>query len=206
MAASLDGRIGGHSLEGDQERQQIGLSSKEDQEYLREQIELCDAIVVGAGSIRSNGACLSHPGSGGKYPKWYILAQRAIPDAYEFWRQNEIPRVIISKEPIPIPSNAVGSIENLTYGDLHPAEFVYNILEKEGFNIVLLFGGGVINQMFYDKAMVDELRLTLAPVFIGKSQAPYLIAPELRETINLSLLECEAKMDSGFLFLRYSVN
>lgn len=205
MASSLDGRIGGHSLEGDQERQEAGLSSEEDQQYLREQISQCDAIVVGAGSIRSNHSCLSHPGIDGHYPHWYVLAQRPVPEFLPFWQQAELPRSIVSKSPIQIPVNASGRVDNLVYGSHDPATYVYEQLEKSGYQRVLLFGGGIINRMFYDLGLVDELRLTLAPLFIGKSDAPYLLAPDLKASIRMRLLSCDISSDSGFLFLRYGV-
>lgn len=205
MASSLDGRIGGHSLEGDQERQEVGLSSEEDQEYLRNQISQCDAIIVGAGSIRSNQSCLSHPGSKGRYPHWYVLAQRPIPESFSFWQQDELPRTIVTKEVTHIPENATGCVENLVYGSHDPAKYLYDHLENQGFRKVLLFGGGIINRMFYEKRLVNELRLTIAPLFIGKSNAPYLLAPELESSIRLDLLSCDVSANSGFLFLNYGV-
>jgi riboflavin biosynthesis pyrimidine reductase len=104
-----------------------------------------------------------------------------------------------------IPDAATGPVENLVYGDQNPATYVYKQLEKCGYQRVLLFGGGVINRMFYDLGLVNELRLTVAPIFIGKASAPYLLAPDLKSSVRMRLLSCDVSSDSGFLFLRYGV-
>lgn len=201
MASSLDGRIGLHDREGDAERQTVGLSGNADQRHLRAQMESADAIIVGATSIRANGECLDHPGRLGSAPAWYIFAQNPLPADIAFWKQTHIPRILISSQPLPIP---VGSgVVNLVYGAEDPALFLHAVLLQKKHEYCLLFGGGIINNWFYRQKLVDELRLTLAPLMIGQSAAPFLVAPELPNRVNFSLLASHS--EESFVFLRYKV-
>ncbi len=201
MASSLDGRIGAHDREGDEEREQIGMTGSEDQFRLRQHIESSDAIIVGATSIRANRACLDHPGKNGSAPAWYIFAQSPIPEDYEFWSQHHIKRVLVS--PFPLPIKAGSGVENLVYGKVEPAVFLHQYLERQGVQIALLFGGGVINNWFYSQGLVDQLELTLSPLLLGKGKAPYLVAPELHRAVQFLLVA--SHVSNSFVFLSYSV-
>lgn len=201
MASSLDGRIGAHDREGDDERQALGMSNPEDQRLLRHHIERSEAIVVGATSIRANGACLDHPGKSGKPPVWYIYAQSPIPEHFEFWKQTHIPRVIVSPKPLPIVSGS--GVENLVFGSEEPAVFLYKRLLGKRYESVLLFGGGIINSWFYEQGLVNQLELTIAPLMIGKVQAPFLVAPQLTRTLQFLLVS--SHVSESFVFLSYSV-
>ncbi len=201
MASSLDGRIGAHDQEGDQERQNLGLSGAADQKFLRRQIEQADAIIVGASSIRANGECLDHKGRDGRCPSWFVFAQRPLPDHYHFWRQTHIPRFIVSPSAVPIVPGS--GVINLVTDEQNPAKFLTTKLKDSRIQQALLFGGGVVNQWFYAAGLVDELCLTLAPVLLGNAHAPFLVAPELPQPVNFSLLA--SQVEESFVFLRYKV-
>lgn len=200
MASSLDGRIAVSSIEGDEERQELGLSSEADQKHLRCQIEQCDGIIVGASSIRSNQECLSHLGLNGRYPTWFVLTRSEIPAHYKFWQQDHIKRVIISSNDIPIHNSQVEFYK--TEEELDATQ-IYAYVEKIGMKQVLLFGGGIINSWFYESKLVDELVLSIAPVIIGKETAPYFVFPSLPGSVSLELLSSQAQ--ENFVFLRYSI-
>jgi 5-amino-6-(5-phosphoribosylamino)uracil reductase len=201
MASSLDGRIGLHDREGDAERQDVGLSGNADQRHLRLQMESSDAIIVGATSIRANGECLDHPGRLGSAPAWYVFAQKPLPPGIVFWKQTHIPRYVISSSPQPIPEGS--GVVNLVFGSEDPARFLHSFLLQKNHEQCLLFGGGIVNNWFYREGLVDELRLTLAPLFIGQSAAPFLMAPELPRKVKFSLLASHS--EESFVFLRYKV-
>ena len=201
MAASLDGRIGLHDSEGDIERQTIGLSGTSDQKFLRARIAEADAIIVGATSIRANGECLDHRGKLGGYPAWYVFAQRDLPADLPFWQQHHIPRFLLSPRPISLPDSS--SVVNLVFADQDPALFLHKHLLQKKHERCLLFGGGIINNWFYRQKLVDELCLTLAPLIIGQSPAPFIVAPELKEAVKFSLLASHS--EESFVFLRYLV-
>ncbi|NRA67078.1 MAG: dihydrofolate reductase family protein [Pseudobacteriovorax sp.] len=198
MAMSLDGRIGLKKVEGDDERKQAGISSESDQEHLCSEIQKSDVIIVGASSIRANECCLDHHGVNGKPPLWIVLAEREIPEAYQFWRQTHIPRIIVSTNEIPSYSASVPVIHTTDI-----VSEVVELLKKQNSELALLFGGGIVNRMFYERQLVDELVLTIAPVIAGKSDAPYLVEPNLQSHVSLVLYESTAI--NSFLFLRYHI-
>ncbi len=201
MASSLDGRIGVHDREGDTERLNVGMSNAKDQAHLRKQIELSDAILVGASSIRSNGACLDHPGKNGKAPVWFIFAQTPIPESYPFWRQTHIRRILVSDGALPLVSGS--GVENLVYGSADPAMFLTLYLKLHNYTRALLFGGGVVNSWFYKQKLVDQLELTLAPMMVGRVDAPFLVAPALAQAVQFLLVS--TLVNESFVFLSYSV-
>jgi riboflavin biosynthesis pyrimidine reductase len=133
----------------------------------------------------------------------WIIPEHPKPRLLEirFWQQTHIPRFLVSPQALPIP---VGSgVQNLIYGAEDPALFLYQLLQKRNHRQCLLFGGGIINNWFYRQKLVDELRLTLAPLFIGQSAAPFLVAPELPHKVKVSLLASHS--EESFVFLRYKV-
>ena len=201
MASSLDGRIGVHDKEGDAERLRVGMSNASDQLHLRKQIESSDAIIVGASSIRANGSCLDHPGKNGQAPVWFIFAQSALPESFAFWNQKHIRRVLVSTNPLPLVADS--GVENLVFGSANPAMFLTLYLKLQNYTRALLFGGGVVNSWFYNQKLVDQLELTLTPMMIGKSEAPFLVAPCLTAAVQFLLLSSQTS--ESFVFLSYSV-
>lgn len=199
MAASLDGKIGHHRLEGDDERVLQGLSSAADQEGLFQRMRTCDAIVVGAGSIRSNRKCLALPDSDTN-PHWYILARQPIPPEWSFWQQRNMKRTLIGAQ---LPTHSQ-DVETIDPGLENFAVFTHRLLQSRGYKRVLLFGGGLVNREFYRQDLVDELHLSVAPLFIGLEQAPVLVQPPLDKPVKFKLLASQAK--ENFVFLEYAVS
>ncbi|MGE0174100.1 MAG: dihydrofolate reductase family protein [Oligoflexales bacterium] len=204
MASSLNGRIGGSSLEGDKKRVDSGLSSSEDQEHLKDQISQCDAVIVGASSIRANGRCIAEPKRAGGFPAWYVLSQSPLPLDIEFWRQNDVPRIMCSHQPLPLGPAATGNIATLAARS--DDDLIARILEdaqRRHFSRLLLFGGGRINKLFYDRNLVDELWLTLAPLYIRKAQTPELIDPTGGNDVKFRLISSHQR--KSYVFLNYEV-
>lgn len=201
MAASLDGRIGLHDREGDDERQTLGLTGEADRAFLNAEISAADAIIVGATSIRANGCCLDQLGLNKQTPSWFIFAQNALPFTYPFWEQSHIPRYLVSAQALPL--RASSGVVNLVYGDEDPVHFLMKFMKTAHFRHALLFGGGIVNQWFYERQLVDELRLSIAPLLVGKSTAPYLVAPDLSHNVKFELLASQSA--ESFVFLRYRV-
>ncbi len=206
MAASLDGKIGLHPRESDADRRRYGFTDEEDREFVRQQITQADAIITGANSMRASGKAWQQIGRGGKYPLWVVMTRHGLEDQLEFWRQEQIPRWVVSPESVSIPAAAAssGAVKNLTYGTAHPARFVYDQLRQAGCERVLLFGGGQINQLFYAEGLVDELRLTLCPLLVGSEDAPNLLNSGLAGPKALRLLSSQPK--GSHVFLHYMIN
>jgi riboflavin biosynthesis pyrimidine reductase len=204
MASSLNGRIGGSPLEGDTKRMDSGLSSVEDRLHLENQISQSDAIIVGASSIRANGRCIAQPRTKGGYPAWYVLSKTALPANIEFWRQNEILRIMCSYQSIAPGPDATRNTAGIVAKN--EDELVQKILEdasRRGFSRILLFGGGRINKLFYDRRLVDELWLTLSPLYIRNPGTPELVDPTGGNDIKFELISSHQK--KSYVFLNYQV-
>lgn len=201
MASSLNGKIGAHELESDEERQTLGLSSTEDHQFLRNQIKISDAIIVGATSVRANGECLDEVGRMGVSPVWYILTKQGLDPGLAFWDQHHIPRILVSPTPTYIKSGS--GVRNLVLENASPARVIFEDLRANKLETALLFGGGIVNRFFYEENLVDELKLTLSPLYIGGKSQAELIDSTLKRHVRFRLLsshQCES-----FVFLSYEV-
>lgn len=201
MATSLNGRIGAQSLESDAEREQLGLSHPVDRRFLFSEIHQSDAIIVGASSLRASGACIPEAGLTGRPPTWYILAKNPLPADLPMWDQTDIPKVLVSPRPLPVPPQS--QVRTEICDAENPARFVLDLLRQAGSRRALLFGGGIVNRFFYEEGLVDELKLTLSPLFIAGKGTPELISPELSHHVHFRLLSSHAS--ESFVFLNYQV-
>lgn len=200
MASSLDGFIAIKTREDDHERMTAGLSSPEDQEFLRQELSQSDAVIIGANSIRSNGGCaVLSPGEGAN-PHWFILTSQGLEARLPFWQQHTVPRTLVARDKVSVYASDVNL---LTYGVHDHVTFLVKTLEMRGFKRVLLFGGGDINADYYNQKQVHELKLTLSPVLVGSKNAPHLLVPKLTVPIQLSLMASHVK--GNFVFLHYTV-
>ena len=200
MASSVDGYIGWRKLESDEQRMGVGLTSDVDHDFLKMQMSECDAIIVGASSIRANGNCLTYCGRGGRKPAWLVLARSELPEGLSFWCQDEIPRMIFSPKRLPVFSPHVSNIIS------EPEQLALKITDycrEHGYDRVLLFGGGLVNRIFYQAGLVDRLKVSIAPLLIGRVGAPRLMAEGLDHPIKMNLQSSHSS--ENFVFLEYTV-
>lgn len=201
MGVSLDGKIATKPLEDDAARLAMGFGSPIDQEHVRQQILRSDAIITGANSMRASGGAWEQTGRNGKFPSWMVMTQSGLAPHLPFWKQNHIPRVIISPTAVEIAPGP--NIEAVITGPRCPAEVAVEYLQNQGAETVLLFGGGHINRMFYDKHLVDELKITVSPFIVGCNQAPNFVLPPLVQPVQLALLSSHST--GNHVFLHYKV-
>ncbi len=205
IASSLDGCIAAGPLETDEQRLSYHLTSKADQEFVRERILDADAIITGAESVRASGSLRSERNRQGDFPLWAILTTSGLDKNLEFWNQVQFERWMVSPNPIAMHDKKV---VNQTYGLANAAEFLASKLKDRGVETALLFGGGKMNALFYAAGLVDELYLTLSPVIIGSSEAvdffdtenlkSNLPSPQIMQLKNV-------KQVHNQLFLHYSI-
>ncbi len=201
MASSIDGFIASEQLEPDERRQATGFTSEEDHEFVRKQIKGADAIITGAQSMRASRGAWEQKGRNDKYPHWVVYTNSGLDDGLAFWDQKHIPRTLASSRPVEILQGS--GVQNLTYGEQLPGISVIEHLKTQGFEKVLLFGGGDINKIFYNENLVDELKITFCPVIIGRSDAPRFICPPLEVPVKVRLLS--SQVVDNFVFLHYRV-
>jgi dihydrofolate reductase len=81
-----------------------------------------------------------------------------------------------------------------------PAE-VIEILKKKGFKKIFVGGGSMINSLFFDAELVDELWITVEPKIFGTGLK---ILTEKKRDVNLKLKS--AKKVNNTVLLKYGVN
>ncbi len=148
----------------------------------------CDAILVGAETVRMDNprlvvrsqtrraerAARGLPAS----PIKVTVTRRAELDAYaDFFRTGdaeklvycESPRVEDARERLGPVATVVDGGNSVEMGTLSTD------LAARGVERLMVEGGGTVHTQFLTEDIVDELQLTVAPVFVGDSQAPRFV-------------------------------
>lgn len=205
MASSVDGKISLHPFEADESRRRYGFTNIEDQSLVRDQLLDADAVITGANSMRASTGAWNLKNRKGRFPTWIVLSNRGLEQNLRFFSQTEIPRWLVSRDMLPNQKFIADSgVKNVIYGNANPAEFIVGQLNSDPqISTVLLFGGGEINAMFYEKDLVDELKLTVSPMIIAAKSASSLVAPSLSKPRHLRLLS--SNVNSSHVFLTYKI-
>ena len=205
IASSLDGCIAAKNLENDRDRHSYHLTSKADQQFVREQVARADAIITGADSVRASKKLRPEKNDKGHFPHWYVLTTKGLDKNLEFWEQTQFKRTLVSPNGVALYDK---SVNNLIYGKKNPAHAIFEDLKNQGAETVLLFGGGKINALFYKAGLVNELYLTLSPVIVGSANPARFIDTSEKlmalKTPQILTLQ-EVKKDESHLFLKYLV-
>ena len=199
MAASVDGHIALTNDESDNDRRGYGFTNDADYQHLRKIINSCDAIIAGANTVRVSSKLINCQNQQGRYPLWVVLTTRGIADSNPFW-QIDGQRWLVSPQQTVVDDRAC----YLSYGTDDPAIFIVNRLRDHGARKVLLFGGGIVNRLFYQQQLVDELILTVCPLIVARTGAPKLVASSLPNWTPLRLLT--VRHVDNHLFLHYRID
>ena len=203
MASSLDGKISTSALESDLDRKQYGFINEDDQNLLRNEVSLADAMIVGAQTVRANNQLFELKNTSGQYPSWVIFTRNGLGQEHFFWKQKHAQIILVSPTKLEKKDYWTDATENIAYEQKPPGVFVLNYLQSKNLQKLLLFGGGEINRIFYNENLVDSLLLTIAPMFIGKSSASQLVDPELASLVHFDLISLQAS--TNHVFLKYNV-
>lgn len=201
MAVSLDGKIGLHHDESDADRRAYGFTNEEDRANVAMLLEDADAVVTGGQSLRAGGVW-NIRNKKGKAVAWVVATQAGIAESHDFWKERQIPRWLVTSRRN-FPFDPKTGVQIFEYGDANVAASIYRLLEKEGFEKVLLFGGGEINRLFYREDLVDELVVTICPIILGSAGAAQFVNAGLSNPRNLQLLTVRNAGD--YLFAKYRV-
>ena len=203
MAVSLDGRIGKSSLESDNQRREYNFTNLDDQDFVRDQLEQADAVITGANSLRASGGAWQVKNDKGRNPSWIVLTNSGLDQSLRFWQQQDVHRAIVSPDAVQQELCTKAHVENWIYGKESPVSMIIGRLESLGYHRVLLFGGGSVNQMFYERGLVDFAKITLCPIIIGAVSAPFFVNPGLTTEIKFELISSTVKRN--LVFLSYKV-
>lgn len=201
MASSIDGFVAASDGQTDSERHDQGFTSSEDRDHLDALIRSADAILLGSKTMSAAQGALDVPKEDGTYPVWITFTNRGIPAGNGFWKQQHIPRWTISSDPLP---SLTPDVQNFHYGDEDLVDFTLRLMETNRFSRVLLFGGGEINRLFYQKNAVDELIVTICPILVVNSQGVPIVNPGIKSPVQMILKNLERQ--NNLIFAHYLIN
>lgn len=164
LGQSIDGRI------ATRDGLSRGLNHDENLDHLHRMRALCDAIVVGAGTVLADDPLLTTRRVAGEDPVRVVIDGRGRLEAsHGLCRDGQAPTLIVTGRPdgparigkaevIRLPAGADGR--------LSPATIVA-ALARRGLHAIFVEGGGITVSRFLEAGVLDHLQLTIAPVVIG---------------------------------------
>jgi len=179
-AQSLDGYL------DDTTGERLVLSTEDDFAEVDRLRAEADAILVGAGTVRADN------------PRLLVRSPELIRERLAQGRPEQPAKVTLTSTGDLDPDSqffAVGDNEKFVYapkgvadrfmdratvvdvGDPPELQLVLDDLAARGIERLLVEGGGRIHTMFLEQGLADELRLAIAPVFVGDPRAPRFVGP-----------------------------
>lgn len=203
LAISVDGKIAYAS------RSDEPLGTALDRVKMRALRDTAGAVVFGAGTLRS----YKRPHAAADPAKVItnvVLSSRleGVSPAWPFFKSERIRRLLIVSPKAPKATRrkfeASCDIEVLE-GARSRSKSLLKLLDRLGFERVIVEGGGDVMWDFVRENLIDEYYVTVAPKLVGGRDAPTLVDGKgfaSGKALNLRLLACEEIQ--GELFLRYS--
>ncbi|NIH79299.1 dihydrofolate reductase family protein [Amycolatopsis viridis] len=194
-AVSLDGYL------DDTSDQRLLLSNEEDFARVDEVRAGVDAILVGAGTIRTDNPRLLVR-SGRAHPaKVTITGSGDLDPAANFFTTGDVEKLVYTSAPAPV-RDRLGAVATVVDGG-RPLDLrrVLADLAARGVGRLMVEGGGAVHTQFLTAGVVDELHLAIAPVFVGEAAAPRFVGPGRFPPGRLQLTETRRIGD--VVFMRY---
>ncbi|HJQ50982.1 MAG TPA: dihydrofolate reductase family protein [Gaiellaceae bacterium] len=178
---SIDGYIGSASS-------RLLLSNGADFDRVDAVRASCDAILVGAETVRVDNPRLLVRSQSRRYeraarglpasPIKVTVTRRAELDAHaDFFRVGDAEKLVYCASPrVAEARERLGPVATVVDGG-HSVEMrrLSVDLAGRGVDRLMVEGGGTVHTQFLTEDLVDELQLTVAPVFVGDSEAPRFV-------------------------------
>ncbi len=175
---SIDGYLDGGS--GDR----LVLSNRDDLDRVDQVRAGCDAILVGAATVRNDNPCLvvRHPGLRRQRvgrglpasPMKVTVTERAeLPVDGNFFATGAAEKLVYCATPsVPTASQRLEGVATVVDGG-QPVDLQWlsEDLHRRGVRRLMVEGGGTIHTQFLTADLADELHLVVAPFFVGTSRA-----------------------------------
>jgi len=184
-AMTVDGYI------DDSTTERLILSSTEDFDRVDEVRASCDAILIGAGTIRADNPTLQirsvarekermQRGLSANPLKVTVTRSGILDPKANFFTVGEVSKLVYcglsAAEGLRAVLGGRAEIVASTTQDVSPG-FVLKDLSRRGVNRLLIEGGSEIATMFLSAGLVDELQVSVAPFFVGQRDAPRFVNP-----------------------------
>lgn len=183
LGQSLDGFIATHSGESQ------FVTGEENILHLHRMRALCDAVVVGAGTVAADDPQLTTRKVPGPSPLRVVLdPSRRLADHYKVFTDDSAETLYICTDPsIRQDDKSMGRAEVLAVHDQPhgmDAAAVLELLRERGCHRIFVEGGGVTVSMFLQADLLDRLQVAIAPLIIGSGR------PAIRLPAREALSEC----------------
>lgn len=182
LGQSLDGYIA--TSAGDS----YYVTGEENVRHLHRMRALCDAVIVGAGTIAADDPQLTTRHVPGKNPRRVVIdRQRRLDQQFRVFNDGMAPTVLVCGAGAPDPWPAPSQVELLRLptvdGNVDLAALI-TWLHERGCMRLFIEGGGVTVSSFLRAGLLDRLQVTIAPLIIGEGR------PALRLPPTTHLSEC----------------
>ncbi|MFC1490967.1 RibD family protein [Nitrospinota bacterium] len=214
MAITLDGKIAGAFGE------RFSLGTDADRKEMDRLRAGADIVIWGGNTLREarSPARVRGPGLIASREKDGLPPQPAnavitssgrFPGSLAWFDPKDVPRMIFTHRQGAREAEAAarGRAEVVVLGDRDvSAADVLDHLAGEGFERVLLEGGGGVHWMFAEAGLVDTLHVTLTPLLAGGAKAPTLLdGPGFPAARFMRLRLEDVRREGEEIFLRYRV-
>lgn len=181
-ACSLDGYIDDCSPE------RLKLSSSEDWAAVDKLRARCDAILVGAETVRKDNPSLTIKdidvrgkrmwrGLGSDLAKITVTRSGDLDPASRFFK-GDGHKIVFAPLSADFDRMAlIAQYAEVVRGEEITARFIVEELERRGYKSLMVEGGSRMLTMFLSEGIVDEFRYAHAPFFVGDPNAPKVVTP-----------------------------
>lgn len=212
-AMSVDGYI------DDATDHRLRLSSEADFDRVDEIRAGCDAILVGAETIRRDNPRLLvrsserkerrlDEGRTGDLTKVTLTSNGNLDPAARFFTTGDAPKLVYAASGVYFETGArLAGLDGVTVVDagepldLHTV--VANLVGRGALRLIVE-GGGRVHTEFLTAGLADELRLAVAPFFVGDADAPRFVGPGFFPHTSMSPMTLVGSEDlDGVIALHY---
>ncbi|MHB9860679.1 dihydrofolate reductase family protein [Streptomyces sp. YIM S03343] len=206
-AVSLDGYL------DDTGPERLLLSGPADFDRVDEVRASCDAILIGAGTIRADNPRLlvnsperrdaRRAAGQPEYPlKVTVSATGDLDPAAQFWHTGGDKLLYTTDKGADRAGELALAADVVPLGPaLDWRELLTHLYEVRRVRRLMVEGGGTVHTQLLQHGLADELQLVLAPLFVGDPDAPRLFGPGTYQGGRLRLLETRAIGD--VVLMRY---
>jgi riboflavin-specific deaminase-like protein len=166
LGQSLDGFIATHAGESQ------FVTGPENLRHMHRMRALCDAIVVGAGTVAADDPQLTTRHVSGPSPVRVIFdPMRRLGDHYRVFNDEAVETIYVCARSLTRPDELTfGRATLVALDDVEgtiDAAAVLDLLRTRGCHRIFVEGGGVTVSMFLEANLLDRLQMAIAPLIIG---------------------------------------